>query len=428
MIKMIKSSLKLTIIYFTLQLALVHCLFQNETISPTPEGEGGLVFNVPSSIRPNDDPGNTLDIIQKARNNEFSAEMITNKTRAMISCETGEIFVRINFTEPYRGVTYADHDRSSPCKFFGDGGTYYEMRLPLKGCGTKQEAPRLFINNIVLRFHRSLELEEDELKTIVCRYPPPQAPAPPPPPGLPARVVNALPEPAKLTQYEPFVIIAGLLFFALLLAGVGTTSYVTRQQNIKPINTPLPLAMKTEYDDYIDKQSIITVEEITTNQKIVPLPKLSCQLVDDVFLTTTHEIETVEDLVHHKHFIPEPHLERYDLEDRYITNEDEILNEEVLTQQKLAEMRRLERMDCDDAYVTNQDELIEEENLIAHRMLMSPPKIEVRTIEDTFITKVNEVTEQENTTYLKNHEERFEEEEEQQEHYEQLHRLDYRDC
>lgn len=58
--------------------------------------------------------------------------------KAYLSCESGEMIVKINFTEPFRGVGYADYDRSSPCKFYGDGKKYYEMRLPLKGCGTKQ--------------------------------------------------------------------------------------------------------------------------------------------------------------------------------------------------------------------------------------------------------------------------------------------------
>lgn len=407
-------------LYLILNLALLVTSFQNET-SP---GEGGLVFTVPSSIKPNDDKENTLDIVQKARGNEFSAEMVTNKTRAMVSCETGEMLVRLNFTEPFRGVAYADYDRSSPCKIFGEGGDYYEMKLPLKGCGTKQEAPRLFINNIVLRFHRSLELEEDEEKTIVCRYPPPEAPAPPPPPGPPAQIISQpLPEPAKLTQYEPFVIIAGLLFFALLLAGVGTTSYLTRKQTIKPINTPLPITMQTEYDTYVDNQSIITVEEIETNAKIVPFPQLSTQIVDDVFITNIQEIETLEDLVHHKQIIPRPHLERYELEDAYITNQDEITEEEILRQQQLAQRRRLDRMDCDDAYITNQDETIEEENLVTQKVSKTPSKLEVRTIEDTFITNVDEVIEKENTTYLKNHEDRHEE---QCVEYEE-HREGYRD-
>lgn len=415
-----KSHLRFALLYLTVSQALVNCV-QNETS----DGEGGLVFTVPSSIKPNDDPENTINIVQKARNNEISAEMITNKTRALISCETGEMLVKINFTEPFKGVAYADYDKSSPCKFFGEGGTYYEMRLPLKGCGTKQEAPRLFINNIILRFHRSLELEEDEEKTIVCRYPPPLAPAPPPPPGLPARVINAPPEPAKLTQYEPFILIAGLLFFALVLAGLGTTSYVTRKQTLKPINTPLPITSTTEHDTYIDNQSIITVEDIETTTKIAPLPKLTTQLVDDVFVTNIHEIETVEDLVHHKQMIPKPRLERHEFEDVYLTNQDDILTDEVIRQQQLAKMREVGRHDCDDAYITNYDETIEEENLTNQKLLNAKPKIELRTIEDTFITNVDEVVEKENTTYLKNHDSRLEED-----HYEEYeeYRHDYRHC
>lgn len=57
---------------------------------------------------------------------------------AYLSCESGEMIVKINFTEPFRGQAYADYDRSSPCKFYGDGSRYYEMRIPLKGCGSRQ--------------------------------------------------------------------------------------------------------------------------------------------------------------------------------------------------------------------------------------------------------------------------------------------------
>ena len=67
------------------------------------------------------------------------------------------MIVKINFTEPFRGIGYADYDRSSPCKFYGDGGRYYEMRLPLKGCGTKQ------VNN-----HISLSLTS--LQNVRNRY------------------------------------------------------------------------------------------------------------------------------------------------------------------------------------------------------------------------------------------------------------------
>lgn len=413
----------LTVSYLlTLYLALfVNCIYQNESISastafdsdstsisvpsnPETTGEGGLVFSNPSLIKPNDSPENKLDIVQKARNNEFSAEMITNKTRAMVSCETGEILVKINFTEPFRGIGYADYDRSSPCKFFGDGGQYYETRLPLRGCGTKQEAPRLFVNHLVLRFHRSLELEEDEVKTIVCRYPPPLAPAPPPAPGLPAKIINLPPEPAKLTQYEPFVIIAGLLFFALLLAGIGTTSYMTRKQVIQPINTPLPITAQTDYDTYVDNQTIVTVEDLQTTQKFVPFPKLTTHTVDDIFITNLHEIETEENLTHRRHQIPRPHLEAYDYDDTYLTNQDEIITEDLIEQRAIkAANRNLNRQDCDDTYITNQDEDVDEETLIHYKMKHQPSKIELRTIEDTFITKVYEVVENQETVHHKDH-------------------------
>lgn len=142
-----------------------------------------------SDIPPPEDKQRTLEVVRQAHQNLLEPVIKTNKSNAFLSCETGEMIVKINFTEPFRGVAYADYDRSSPCKFFGDGGDYYELRLPLKGCGTKQEAPRLFLNNIIVRYHRLLELEEDEIKTIVCRYPPPQAPPPPPPPvGPPERM------------------------------------------------------------------------------------------------------------------------------------------------------------------------------------------------------------------------------------------------
>lgn len=46
-----------------------------------------------------------------------------------------------------------------------------------------QDPQRVFTNNIVVRFHPGLEMDGDEIITIVCRYPPP---VPSIPPGLPA--------------------------------------------------------------------------------------------------------------------------------------------------------------------------------------------------------------------------------------------------
>ena len=80
----------------------------------------------------------TRNVVRLAATDQLNSEIITNRTRAYLSCESGEMIVKINFSAPFRGVAYSDYDRTSPCKFYGDGSKYFEMRLPLKGCGTKQ--------------------------------------------------------------------------------------------------------------------------------------------------------------------------------------------------------------------------------------------------------------------------------------------------
>lgn len=112
----------------------------------------------------------------------------------------------MKFNEPFFGLAYADFDRNSACQILGKGELSYRLELPLKGCGTIQVSPtysdhildfhviltsflrlqqpqRVFTNNIVVRFHPGLEMDGDEIITIVCRYPPPETPIPA---GLPA--------------------------------------------------------------------------------------------------------------------------------------------------------------------------------------------------------------------------------------------------
>lgn len=57
---------------------------------------------------------------------------------AQLSCDSGEMILRLNFSEAFKGIVYPDHNRLSPCRFFGDGHHNYELRLPLRGCGTRQ--------------------------------------------------------------------------------------------------------------------------------------------------------------------------------------------------------------------------------------------------------------------------------------------------
>lgn len=64
---------------------------------------------------------------------------------AQLSCDSGEMILRLNFSEPFRGIVYPDQNRLSPCRFFGDGHHNYELRLPLKGCGTRQVSATSFL-------------------------------------------------------------------------------------------------------------------------------------------------------------------------------------------------------------------------------------------------------------------------------------------
>lgn len=101
----------------------------------------------------------------------------------------------------------------------------------------KQDPLRVFTNNILVRFHPSLEMDIDEVKTIVCRYPEPVVP---PPLAAPARItVNDVPPPAvvpeRLAEPQILLMICALLFLAMMLLGVACSYFCLKQRNIKLI-------------------------------------------------------------------------------------------------------------------------------------------------------------------------------------------------
>ncbi|GFY50391.1 uncharacterized protein TNIN_358261 [Trichonephila inaurata madagascariensis] len=153
------------------------------------------------------------NVVRQAVADEFSSEILTNRTRAYLSCASGEMVIKLNFSEPFRGVTYTDYDRSSPCKFYGDGSKYYELRIPLKGCGTKQHPVYLLTK---------IEGLVTALEVPHCFWPPPTA-------AVPVIV------PPKLSEVELLLIICALLFLTLLLLGIGIAYYCLKKRNIKVI-------------------------------------------------------------------------------------------------------------------------------------------------------------------------------------------------
>ncbi|XP_013144223.1 PREDICTED: uncharacterized protein LOC106107768 [Papilio polytes] len=165
---------------------------------------------------------------------DLSPVIFLNRTRATLNCAAGSMQIELKFNEKFYGIAYADFDRHSACQVAGKGATSYKLELPLKGCGTKQDPLRVFTNNIVVRFHPGLEMDGDEVITIVCRYPPPIVPKPEFKPLIFTPEQGPLPAKAPLAGTHILMIICAILFLTLLLLGLGV-SYLCLRRRAMPV-------------------------------------------------------------------------------------------------------------------------------------------------------------------------------------------------
>ncbi|UYV70782.1 hypothetical protein LAZ67_8000591 [Cordylochernes scorpioides] len=347
--------------------------------------------------------------------------------------------VTLDFSEPFRGVTYTDYDRASPCRFFGDGRTRYVLRIPLRGCGTRQEAPRVFINNILVRFHRSLELEEDEIKTIICRYPPPLAPPPAPiiaPEqvdyigGCGSRVPVPLAAPPKMSEVELLLLISALLFLTLLLLGVGLAYFCLKKRNIhmirkkkaisappseitklsastmfEPVRIPratpsvmsgYPSESPSEVDISDGRRAVVVSDDLlrADNQRYenfafipdeeVAVPRRTVATEEDVFLST----ENVEDVRESK--LVERRYREVSPEPQEVEEMEVSIDFEPSPHQEVATFT--------DVLQSQQDMHEEHEHISRDAIAKSPPKLTVQNIDDVFVTTTTETTNTEHIT------------------------------
>ncbi|KAM8718605.1 hypothetical protein ACLKA7_001334 [Drosophila subpalustris] len=174
---------------------------------------------------------------------DISPLIFLNRTKAALNCAAGSMQVDLKFNDPFHGIIQADYDRSSACRVSGKGAFSYRLELPLKGCGTIQSPTRVFTNNIIVRFHANLEMDGDEIITIVCRYPPP---VPSLPPALPAPILNPIATSAvlqpPLKSIQILMIICAIMFLTLLLLGLAVSYYCLRSRPI-PVVRRLPMSM-----------------------------------------------------------------------------------------------------------------------------------------------------------------------------------------
>ncbi|XP_072935298.1 uncharacterized protein pot isoform X2 [Epargyreus clarus] len=160
----------------------------------------------------------------------LSPVIFLNRTRASLNCAAGSMQMDLKFNEKFFGKIYADFDRNSACQVVGKGATSYKMELPLKGCGTRQDPLRVFTNNVVVRFHPGLEMDGDEVITIVCRYPPPIVPKPVFNSFVAKPELGPLPAKAPLAGTHILMIICAILFLTLLLLGLGVSYLCLRRR------------------------------------------------------------------------------------------------------------------------------------------------------------------------------------------------------
>ncbi|GIY35586.1 ZP domain-containing protein [Caerostris extrusa] len=97
-------------------------------------------------------------------------DFVSEKTRVSLACRSNDIMVNLNFSVPFRGLVHAGK-KDSGCSFRGDGKLTYSLNVPHAACGTIHVTPQdSFANTLTIRYHHALELEGDEIKTILCKY------------------------------------------------------------------------------------------------------------------------------------------------------------------------------------------------------------------------------------------------------------------
>lgn len=204
---------------------------------------------------------------QASESNIMESLMVTNRSIVSLLCDTDDMLIRFKFKQPFTGSVMTNLDKNKSCRLVGTGGYYYEMRISLNDCGTRQEMPRLFINNILIEFydssiksslannqHYDLDIVGNEIKTIICSYPiKPRAPPPPDLPiGLSERIIDkaaAPSEPARLVYYEPLVLISGLLFLSLTLLGLTVSAYMLAKRFKGSRSNRMNLSIKRNLSD-----------------------------------------------------------------------------------------------------------------------------------------------------------------------------------
>ncbi|XP_047525583.1 uncharacterized protein LOC125063268 isoform X1 [Pieris napi] len=237
---------------------------------------------------------------------DLSPVIFLNRTRAALNCAAGSMQIELKFNEKFYGIAYADFDRNSACQVAGKGATSYKLDLPLKGCGTKQDPLRVFTNNIVVRFHPGLEMDGDEVITIVCRYPPPIVPVAKPFIATP-EAAGPLPAKAPLAGTHILMIICAILFLTLLLLGLGVSYLCLRRRAL-----PVPRRLIDDSSASIISRESIQEVKIPRAHPVYPVAAESASVASDT-IPSDYPSETPSE-AEHAHVNPSFLVDEYQSE------------------------------------------------------------------------------------------------------------------
>ncbi|CAB4055017.1 unnamed protein product [Lepeophtheirus salmonis] len=172
--------------------------------------------------------------------------------------------ITLTFQQKFYGIVYADYnsknnDYDRTCTINGNGELKKELILSLKGCGTVQSPARVFMNNIIVRFHPGLEMDGDEVITTICRYPEPRVITHPAlPSSLKAGNLVPIQTFQPLRDFEVLLIICAIIFLALLLLGFGCSYYCLKKRNIKVVRKRPASTLGSEITKMSDPMSMFS--------------------------------------------------------------------------------------------------------------------------------------------------------------------------
>ncbi|XP_045493253.1 uncharacterized protein LOC123692542 isoform X1 [Colias croceus] len=108
-----------------------------------------------------------------AQNTESSGDFSPVVTA---TCKSGVMSIRINFTQPFNGVTHAREYRTPPCMAMGNGSESLSFDINLNAVKGSPDYCGVYWNNrtderslpLAVRVHRTLELADDKFYVITC--------------------------------------------------------------------------------------------------------------------------------------------------------------------------------------------------------------------------------------------------------------------